>query len=47
MEDLQDMVIPAVWLYEVWTPIQRMDYIVDISLYAEKKRQAILIYKSQ
>lgn len=38
---------PAVWLYEVWTPIQRMDHIVDISLYAEKKRQAILIYKSQ
>ena len=45
--DLQDEKTPAVWLYEVWTPLQKLDHIVDISLYAEKKRQAILVYKSQ
>lgn len=38
---------PTVWMYEVWTPIQRMDYIVDISTYIETKRKAILAYKSQ
>ena len=38
---------PTVWMYEVWTPIQKMDHIVDISLYTETKRKAILAYKSQ
>ncbi len=38
---------PTVWMYEVWTPIQRMDHIVDISAYVETKRKAILAYKSQ
>jgi len=38
---------PEVWMYEVWTPIQKMDYIVDISEYVEIKRNAILAYKSQ
>lgn len=38
---------PAVWMYEVWTPIQRMDHIVDISSYVDLKRKAILAHNSQ
>ena len=38
---------PAVWMYEVWTPIQKMDYIVDITAYADTKRSAILAHKCQ
>lgn len=41
------IILPTVWMYEVWTPMQRMDHIVDISLYTETKRKAILAYKSQ
>lgn len=43
----ENMLPPTVWMYEVWTPIQRMDHIVDISDYVETKRKAILVYKSQ
>lgn len=43
----ENMLPPTVWMYEVWTPIQRMDHIVDISDYVETKRKAILAYKSQ
>lgn len=43
----ENMLPPMVWMYEVWTPIQRMDHIVDISAYVETKRKAILAYKSQ
>ena len=42
-----NILAPTVWMYEVWTPIQRMDHIVDISAYVETKRKAILAYKSQ
>jgi LmbE family N-acetylglucosaminyl deacetylase len=38
---------PTVWMYEVWTPIQQFDHIIDISPYVELKRQALLEYKSQ
>lgn len=38
---------PVVFMYEVWTPIQVIDHIVDISSHIEKKRKAILVYKSQ
>jgi LmbE family N-acetylglucosaminyl deacetylase len=38
---------PLVWMYEVWTPIQSIDHIVDISPYVESKRKAIRAYKSQ
>jgi LmbE family N-acetylglucosaminyl deacetylase len=34
-------------MYEVWTPLQRMDAIVDISPFIEVKRSAIRAYQSQ
>lgn len=38
---------PVVYMYEVWTPIQKMDHIEDISSYVEIKRKAIQAHKSQ
>jgi len=38
---------PAVRMFEVWTPMQRMDEIVDISAYIRDKIAAIRAYKSQ
>ena len=38
---------PIVWLYEVWTPMQKMDHIVDITSVVDIKRNAILAYESQ
>lgn len=38
---------PLVWGYEVWTPIQQLDCIVDISAHIETKRKAIQAHKSQ
>jgi LmbE family N-acetylglucosaminyl deacetylase len=39
--------LPVVWMYEVWTPLQQMDRIEDISEYVDIKRKAIQTYKSQ
>lgn len=39
--------ILTVYMYEVWTPIQRIDHIEDITPYIEKKMSAIRAYKSQ
>lgn len=47
IKQLPEALQPEVWLYELWTPIQRMDHIVDITPYVDKKREAILAYKSQ
>ena len=38
---------PRVLMFEVWTPLQRMDEIVDISPYVDDKRKAIRAYRSQ
>jgi LmbE family N-acetylglucosaminyl deacetylase len=38
---------PTVLMYEVWTPLGRMDDIVDITPYVKIKRQAIRAYRSQ
>jgi LmbE family N-acetylglucosaminyl deacetylase len=34
-------------MFEVWTPLQEMDQIVDITPYVKIKREAIRAYKSQ
>ena len=34
-------------MYEVWTPMQRMDHIVDITPYVDIKRRAIRAHKCQ
>jgi LmbE family N-acetylglucosaminyl deacetylase len=38
---------PDVLMYEVWTPIQQLDEIVDVSPYMEKKLRAVRAYRSQ
>jgi LmbE family N-acetylglucosaminyl deacetylase len=38
---------PVVWMYEVWTPIQKIEHIVDISAYVDVKRRAIQAHKCQ
>jgi LmbE family N-acetylglucosaminyl deacetylase len=38
---------PVVLMFEVWTPLQRMDHIMDISPFIQKKLRAIRMYKSQ
>lgn len=41
------MSAPEVRLYEVWTPLQRMDLIIDITPFIEMKLAAIRRYASQ
>ena len=41
------LLIPEVWMFEVWTPLQEMDLIVDISEFIEIKRKGVQMYKSQ
>jgi N-acetylglucosamine malate deacetylase 1 len=38
---------PDIFGYEVWTPIQKLSEIVDISPYFEKKLRAVRSYRSQ
>jgi LmbE family N-acetylglucosaminyl deacetylase len=40
-------VIPIVRMYEVWTPLQRMDEVVDIAAEMETKLAAVRSYASQ
>lgn len=39
--------VPMVLMYEVWTPMQQVDEVVDISKHLEVKLAAIRAYKSQ
>jgi LmbE family N-acetylglucosaminyl deacetylase len=38
---------PRILMYEIWTPLQQLDEIVDISPYVELKRAAIRAHESQ
>jgi LmbE family N-acetylglucosaminyl deacetylase len=38
---------PRVLAYEVWTPLQQLDQIVDITPYIETKLRAVAAYQSQ
>lgn len=38
---------PRIFLYEIWTPVQHMDEIIDITPYIATKRAAICVYRSQ
>jgi LmbE family N-acetylglucosaminyl deacetylase len=38
---------PEVWMFEVWTPTQRIDHVIDITAFVDVKRQAIRAYRSQ
>ena len=38
---------PDVLMYEIWTPLQRLDEIVDISPFLQKKLAAVRAYRSQ
>ena len=38
---------PKVYLFEIWTPLAKMDFIVDISPWIEIKLRAVRAYKSQ
>ncbi|HEV8384590.1 MAG TPA: PIG-L family deacetylase, partial [Candidatus Acidoferrales bacterium] len=37
---------PVVFMFELWTPIQRLDKIVDISSHLENKLRAVRAYRS-
>ena len=39
--------LPRILAYEVWTPLQQLDEIVDITSYLPTKLEAIAAYKSQ
>ena len=39
--------VPEVWMFEVWTPVQRIDQIIDISEHMTVKLQAIRAHRSQ
>ncbi len=43
----QSKIKPEVWMFEVWTTIQKIDLVSDISKFIEIKAEAIRAYKSQ
>jgi LmbE family N-acetylglucosaminyl deacetylase len=42
-----EMARPEVWMYEVWTPLQHFDRIVDVSDYVDCKLKAVRAHASQ
>lgn len=47
LSDLPRESRPVVRMYEVWTPMQRMDHVIDISPYMDAKIAAIRAHQSQ
>ncbi|WP_158218567.1 PIG-L deacetylase family protein [Synechococcus sp. 1G10] len=45
--ELTGMAVPELWLYEVWTPLQRIDAVVDIGTDMAMKLRAIRAHHSQ
>lgn len=39
--------VPEILMYEIWTPMQKIDEIIDISLFIDTKLTAIRAYESQ
>jgi len=39
--------IPTLMLYEVWTPLEEINYLEEITSVPDKKIQALMCYKSQ
>jgi N-acetylglucosamine malate deacetylase 1 len=39
--------VPEVWMYEVWTPLQTMDRVEDISQVIQDKVKAVRAYRTQ
>ena len=39
--------LPAVWMYEVWTPLQELNRIVDITEHMDAKLAAVRAHKTQ
>jgi LmbE family N-acetylglucosaminyl deacetylase len=47
VRDDPDVEPPEVWMFEVWTPVQRIDQIIDISLSIDAKVAAVRAHASQ
>ena len=47
VHQLRERELPVVAMYEVWTPLQEMDEIVDISAYLDEKLAVVRAHKSQ
>jgi LmbE family N-acetylglucosaminyl deacetylase len=47
LKSLDLIAMPRVLAYEIWTPLQQLDEIVDITPYLQTKLKAIAAYKSQ
>jgi N-acetylglucosamine malate deacetylase 1 len=45
--NLRSLEKPVVWAYEIWTPIQKIHHIIDISDHVETKMKAVQAHKSQ
>jgi LmbE family N-acetylglucosaminyl deacetylase len=45
--DMLGCAAPDVLMFEVWTPMEAFDEVVDISPYIERKRKAIAAHKTQ
>jgi LmbE family N-acetylglucosaminyl deacetylase len=47
LRSLNARTLPRVLAYEIWTPLQQLDEIIDITPHLQSKLKAIAVYKSQ